>query len=175
MYNVTKFTVNLLLYFRKFYFALVYLRSDVAVHKSWNSDVHWVFWDPQRTWCPLFQDPVSYPGLTEHFWTSGTELTHGKTHKQSDAVAKRALNYRHHGTICLSLTFLSSKLSLFAMCCTLAGRQYWQYQIQWHHGGGASKWCHQTTATKWHVSIWFLVFKPEMFLKKTNYKLLVFD
>lgn len=42
--------------------------------------------------------------------------------------------------------------NVFALCVTSVGCKYRQHKIQWHHGGGPSKWLSQTIPAKWHVS-----------------------
>lgn len=129
-------------------FCSVYLRSNMAVDQFGHSDLYRVLWHPQRAGCPLFQDPVTHSGPSEHLWASGNKCTHGNAQKQAWWI----LFFLHYISwpICYSLKCFN--VCVCALCVTSVGCQYWQHQIQRHHGGGPSKWLCQTIATKWHVS-----------------------
>lgn len=73
-----------------------------------------------------------------------------------DFVLSGFPNYPHYVTVCLSLKCFDVT-SLWLDCVISVGCQYWKHQIQWHHGGGPSKWFCQTIATKRHVSYSFLL------------------
>lgn len=55
----------------------------MAVDQFGHSDLYRVLWHPQRAGCPLFQDPVTHSGPSEHLWASGNDCTHGNAQKQT--------------------------------------------------------------------------------------------
>ncbi len=100
------------------------IRSNMAVDQFGHPDLYRVLWHPQRTGCPLLQDPVTHSGPTEHLRAAGTTCTHGNTQKQTHSLwifVSGFPNYRNCVTVCLSLKcFYVTSLWLHCVSLQLA-------------------------------------------------------